>query len=191
VNSLVGLSVTPSCHAGFRLPGPAGRRSNRARLRLLKLPATTLSRGRDFDAGASNWVAATATPVASPPIEVLPVPAVYAPSRPPRPAIHEIIASASWHARGFAGRPTTSGEPFDPRRLAAASTSVLLGSAVKVEHRAFGKSARQRLQSLCGRSEPRPFTARRAKNRHRPARSSAPDGVTPIKVPRDADRCIR
>lgn len=114
-----------------------------------------------------GW-AATATPVASPPIEVLPVPAVYAPSPPPKPAIHEIIAS--WHARGFAGRPTTSGEPFDPRRLAAASTSVPLGSVMKV-----GKSARQRLRSLCGRSEPRPFTARRAKNRHRPARSSAPE----------------
>jgi hypothetical protein len=147
--------------------------------------------GRDFDAGANNWVGGDGDPSGIASYRGITSAGCLRSFPPPKPAIHEVIAS--WHARGFAGRPTTSGEPFDPRRLAAASTSVLLGSVVKVEHRALGKSAHQQLQSLCGRSEPRPFTARRATNRHRPATSSAPDRVTPIKVPRDADahRCIR
>ena len=64
VSSLVRLSETPSCHAGFRLPCPTGRsrRSNQAHLRLLQRPATMLSRGHDFDAGANNWVGSDRDP---------------------------------------------------------------------------------------------------------------------------------
>jgi hypothetical protein len=63
-------------------------------------PAAATAAGRDAQPGAATLMlvltigwAATATPVASPPIEVLPVPAVYAPSPPPKLAIHEFIGS--------------------------------------------------------------------------------------------------
>ncbi len=58
--------------------------------------------------------AVIATPVASPPIAALRMPAIYAPPPPPKPAILEVMAS--WYGRGLAGRLTTSGEPFDPHR---------------------------------------------------------------------------
>src|SRR5229473_5847515 len=87
--------------------------------------------------------AVIATPVASPPIAALRMPAIYAPPPPPKPAIREVIAS--WYGRGLAGRPTTSGEPFDPHRLTAASTSIPLGSVVKVENPKNGRSVRVRI----------------------------------------------
>jgi hypothetical protein len=126
--------------------------------------------GRDF-AGANNWVTSDRDPSGIATYRGITSAGCLRSFLAPEacdPRIHRILVR-----RGFAGRQIASGEPFDPRRLIAASTSVLLGSVVKVENRALGKSTRQRLRSLCGRSGPRPFTARRAKNRHRPARSSA------------------
>jgi hypothetical protein len=97
------------------------------------------------------------------------------PSLPPKPAIHEVIAS--WYGRRFAGRATTTGEPFDPHRLTAASITVPLGSVVKVgpksKEPALGKSAHQRLRSLRARAQPRPFAPRRAKDRHHSPGSGA------------------
>jgi rare lipoprotein A (peptidoglycan hydrolase) len=87
-------------------------------------------------------------PVASPPITALPMPAIiYAPPPPPKLAIHEVIAS--WYGRRFAGRPTTSGERFDPHRLTAASIIVPLGSVVKVDNPKNGRSVRVRIND-CG-----------------------------------------
>ena len=91
--------------------------------------------------------AVSPTRVASPPIAALPVPAIYAPPPPPKPAIHEVIAS--WYGRRFAGRATTSGEPFDPHRLTAASITVPLGSVVKVQNPKNGRSVRVRIND-CG-----------------------------------------
>lgn len=71
----------------------------------------------------------------------------YAPPPPRRPASHEVIAS--WYGRRFAGRPTTSGERFDPHRLTAASITVPLGSVVKVENPKNGRSVRVRIND-CG-----------------------------------------
>jgi rare lipoprotein A (peptidoglycan hydrolase) len=81
-------------------------------LRLLQLAATTLSRGRDFDAGANNWVGSGRDPSDIATYRGITSAGCLRSFPPPKPAIHKIIAS--WHARGFAGRPTTSGEPFDP-----------------------------------------------------------------------------
>jgi len=75
------------------------------------------------------------------------MPAIYAPPPPPKPAIHEVIAS--WYGRRFAGRPTTSGERFDPHRLTAASITVPLGSVVKVDNPKNGRSVRVRIND-CG-----------------------------------------
>ena len=91
--------------------------------------------------------AVIATPVASPPIAALRMPAIYAPPPPPKPAILEVMAS--WYGRGLAGRLTTSGEPFDPHRLTAASTSLPPGSVVKVENPKNGRSVRVRIND-CG-----------------------------------------
>src|SRR6516165_4698990 len=89
----------------------------------------------------------SASPVVSPPIAALPMPANYAPLKPPKPTVHEVLAS--WYGREFAGRSTTSGEPFDPRRLTAASNTLPLGSVVKVENPKNGRSARVRIND-CG-----------------------------------------
>ncbi len=91
--------------------------------------------------------AVTPTPVAPPPITALPMPAIYDPPPPPKTAIHEVIAS--WYGRRFAGRATTSGEPFDPHRLTAASITASLGSVVKVDNPKNGRSVRVRIND-CG-----------------------------------------
>jgi rare lipoprotein A len=137
--------------------------------------------------------AVTPTPVASPPVRALPMPAIYAPPPPPKPAIHEVIAS--WYGRRFAGRATTSGEPFDPHRLTAASITVPLGSLVKVENPKNGRSVRVRINDcgpfVVGRTLDLSFRA--AQNIGITRQGVARLKVTPIKTPPDADRdrCIR
>lgn len=46
-------------------------------------------------------------------------------------AVHQ-RGEASWYGAAFAGRPTASGEPFDPRALTAAHRDLPLGSRVLV-----------------------------------------------------------
>jgi len=75
------------------------------------------------------------------------MPPIYAPPPSPKPVVHEVIAS--WYGSAFAGRPTTSGEPFDPRRLTAASKTLPLGSIIKVENPKNGHSVRVRIND-CG-----------------------------------------
>ena len=74
------------------------------------------------------------TPLAPPP-----APITYAPHKPPpKPPVH--VVKASWYGTKFAGRPTTSGERFDPNRLTAASKTLPLGSVIKVENPKNGRS---------------------------------------------------
>ncbi len=118
--------------------------------------------------------AASATPVASPPIAALPMPVIYAPPQPPKPTVHEV--TTSWYGNEFAGRPTTSGEPFNPRRLTAASITLPLGSVVKVENPKNGRSVRVRINDcgpFCARQQSRPFAPRRAENRYHSPGSGA------------------
>jgi rare lipoprotein A len=137
--------------------------------------------------------AVSATPAASPPIAALPMPVIYASPPPPKPAIHEVMAS--WYGRGFAGRPTTSGEPFDPHRLTAASITVPLGSVVKVENPRNGRSVRVRINDcgpyVLGRSLD--LSLRAAQTIGIPRQGVTRLKVTSIKIPPDADaaRCIR
>jgi rare lipoprotein A len=77
-------------------------------------------------------IGGAATPVASEPMTAVTKPAIYAPPPRPKPVIHEVIAS--WYGSEFAGRFTTSGQRFDPRRLTAASKTLPLGSVIKVEN---------------------------------------------------------
>jgi rare lipoprotein A len=89
----------------------------------------------------------SATPAESPSLPTLPMPAVYAPLPPTKPTVDEV--TASWYGSEFAGRSTTSGERFDPRRLTAASITLPLGSVVKVENPKNGRSLRVRIND-CG-----------------------------------------
>jgi rare lipoprotein A len=77
-------------------------------------------------------------PLPSPPRRI-----TYVPSQPPKPAVH--VVKASWYGNEFAGRPTTSGERFDPNRLTAASKTLPLGSIVKVENPTNGRSVTVRV----------------------------------------------
>jgi rare lipoprotein A len=76
-----------------------------------------------------------------------PAPIANTPIRPPAPPVH--IVKASWYGTEFAGRPTTSGERFDPNRLTAASKTLPLGSIVKVHNPRNGRSVTVRVND-CG-----------------------------------------
>ncbi len=47
---------------------------------------------------------------------------------------------ASYYGRGFAGRPTASGETFDPAEMTAAHRSLPFGARVRVTNRENGRS---------------------------------------------------
>jgi len=49
------------------------------------------------------------------------------------------VGPASWYGKGFQGRPTASGEPYDMYQYTAASKSLPLGSWVKVTNLRNGK----------------------------------------------------
>jgi rare lipoprotein A len=85
------------------------------------------------------------TPVAPP--SRPPAPTAYAPQRPTKPPVH--VVKASYYGSEFAGRPTASGERFDPRRMTAASKTLPLGSVVKVENPKNGRSVTVRIND-CG-----------------------------------------
>jgi hypothetical protein len=83
-----------------------------AHLRLLQRPATTLSRGRDFDAGANHWVGSDRDPSGIATYRGITSAGCLRSFPPPEacgPRSHSILARTR-----IAGRPTTSGEPFDP-----------------------------------------------------------------------------
>jgi rare lipoprotein A len=48
---------------------------------------------------------------------------------------------ASWYGQAFAGRPTASGERFDPRAMTAAHRTLPLGTLVEVTVAATGRAA--------------------------------------------------
>lgn len=53
--------------------------------------------------------------------------------------------TASWYGPGFAGRPTASGETFDPSAMTAAHPELPLGTEVVVVNLANGREARLRI----------------------------------------------
>jgi rare lipoprotein A len=137
--------------------------------------------------------AVSVRPVAPPPMVALPEPVIYVPPKSPKPAVRD--GTASWYGRKFAGRPTTSGERFDPRRLTAASVTLPLGSVVKVENPKNGRSVKVRIND-CG-----PFVHGRSLDLSRRAAQKigithqgvARVKITTVKTPPDAntDRCRR
>lgn len=51
----------------------------------------------------------------------------------------EQVVKASWYGKRYAGRPTASGERFDPRALTAAHPSLPLGSLAEVRRKSDGR----------------------------------------------------
>jgi len=60
--------------------------------------------------------------------------------RAPTEPTHVAVGSASWYGKAFAGRPTASGEIFDPKKLTAAHRTLPLGSVVRVVNLKNGRS---------------------------------------------------
>ena len=53
---------------------------------------------------------------------------------------HVAVGTASWYGAAFAGRPTASGEIFDPKKLTAAHRTLPLGAVVQVTNLRNGRS---------------------------------------------------
>ncbi len=75
------------------------------------------------------------------------------PSRPevrviPTPAAER--GKASWYGDDFRGRPTASGEPYDPDALTAAHPSLSFGTRVRVTAAATGRSVTVRINDRFG-----------------------------------------
>ena len=140
---------------------------------------------------AVGLCAITQTPAGSAPITALPMSSVYTPPLPLKRTAYELIAS--WYGSTFTGRPTTSGERFDPHRLTAASITMPLGSVVKAENPKNGRSVKVRINDcgpyVLGRGLDISLGAPRKIGIDR--QGVARLKVTPIKIPRHADlyRC--
>lgn len=52
---------------------------------------------------------------------------------------------ASWYGRGYAGKPTASGETFRPRKRTAAHRTLPFGTVVRVTRTDTGESVRVRI----------------------------------------------
>jgi rare lipoprotein A len=138
-----------------------------------------------------GYLAEPSRVVSAPPAGVPNMEAIPAALPPAKPDIHEVLAS--WYGPGFVGRPTTSGEPFNPDRLTAASVTVPLGTVVKVENPKNGRSVKVRIND-CG-----PFVPGRTLDLSLGAAQRigiTHEGVarlkiTQIRIPRDANanRC--
>ncbi|MBV8772668.1 MAG: septal ring lytic transglycosylase RlpA family protein [Deltaproteobacteria bacterium] len=110
-------------------------------------------------------------PPASPP------PIANASPQAAKPAVH--VVKASYYGSEVAGRPTTSGERFDPNRLTAASKTLPLGSVVKVENPKNGHSVTVRIND-CG-----PFVRDRSLDLSRKAAQKigiTHQGVAPVRL---------
>jgi rare lipoprotein A len=97
----------------------------------------------------ANILASCAIP---PPIAPVPQPmftATPVPQAKPRrellPASRIQTVKASWYGHTFAGHKTTSGEPYNPQDLTAASKTLPLGTIVKVSNPQNGKSVKVRI----------------------------------------------
>jgi rare lipoprotein A len=84
-------------------------------------------------------VAATAVPATAHAAQLATAPKAEVPDEPPLAHDTETVA-ASYYGDGFAGKPTASGEIFDPTLLTAAHKTLPLGTLVKVTEALSGKS---------------------------------------------------
>ena len=82
---------------------------------------------------------ATAPAVAAPPAEVAPLPnTAAAPEK--EVGTHHESGEASYYGEELAGRPTASGETFDPAKMTAAHRTLPLGTRLRVTNTTNGQS---------------------------------------------------
>jgi peptidoglycan lytic transglycosylase len=75
-----------------------------------------------------------------------PIPATEVQPRQIIPSVAKIqVVKASWYGRELAGHKTSSGEPYNPEALTAASRTLPLGTVVTVSNPQNGKSLRVRI----------------------------------------------
>lgn len=86
---------------------------------------------------------------------------------------------ASWYGAQFQGKPTASGEPFDPAKLTAAHKELPFGTEVRVTNQVNGKSVVVRI------NDRGPFVGKRIIDLSRGAAERIgliKRGVAPVKV---------
>jgi peptidoglycan lytic transglycosylase len=64
---------------------------------------------------------------------------------PAAPPAHVQVGTASWYGGSFAGRPTATGEIFDPKAMTAASRTLPLGAVVQVTNLRNGRKVLVRI----------------------------------------------
>lgn len=117
------------------------------------------------------------------------VPITPAATTPPEPRAK--VVKASWYGPGLNGHVTSTGEKFNANNLTAASTTLPLGSVVKVTNPDNGHSVKVRIND-CG-----PYVHGRSLDLSKRAAEKigiTHDGVahvkvTTVKVPTDAEHC--
>lgn len=58
---------------------------------------------------------------------------------------YDRVGVASWYAKGFVGKPTSSGELYDARRMTAAHPTLPLNSVVRVTNLSNGRTVTVRI----------------------------------------------
>ena len=117
--------------------------------------------------------------------------AVSSPRQTPVRPGQRVYGDASWYGPGLQGKPTSSGEVFDSRKLTAASTKVPLGTTAQVKNLQNGRKVIVKVNDcgphVKGRSlDLSSGAADKLKMKH--------DGVVPVEVkvlkkPDDAQLC--
>lgn len=153
-------------------------------LRLIAAPLLFTAASALVIGGCTGSVANS--PSTNPPLETVPMPVTQAP--PPAPGK---IVKASWYGPGLNGHVTSTGEKFNDKKLTAASTTLPLGSVVKVTNPDNGKSVNVRVND-CG-----PYVHGRSLDLSKRAAQKigiTHDGVAhvkvqPVKIPADGENC--
>jgi rare lipoprotein A (peptidoglycan hydrolase) len=70
-------------------------------------------------------------------------------AQPSATPIKSLKAKASWYGPGFQGHETSTGEPYNPHKLTAASTKIPLGSTAQVKNLKNGRAVKVKIND-CG-----------------------------------------
>ena len=126
----------------------------------LVTPIHAQTTGELAGAIASSFAAVPSAPRIAEPATIQPLP----PQEPaPEPVAEEIGGGmASWYGSRFAGKPTASGERFDPSDYTAAHRSLPFGSLVRVTNSRTGESVVVRINDRGPFAEDRVIDVSRA-----------------------------
>jgi peptidoglycan lytic transglycosylase len=102
-----------------------------------------------------------------------------------------IKAKASWYGPGFEGHKTTSGQPYNPHKLTAASTKLPIGSTAEVKNLKNGREVKVKINDcgpdVAGRKVD--LSSRAANDLKMKQAGVVPVEVKVVKKPPDAHPC--